>query len=235
MIIVVIALLLVGTGTNFAYEKIFKEDKQVEESQDNIDNNENTVNNERVNESDVEVLDYGDKHLIEFNTYKSDIVINNFNNNKFSLKIGDYDNSDNQYQMNIYLNDKLVDNVKIYNTNHFYILDYNNYYIIYIEGTYYQDLFILSDNKIIRSLAGSPYSNISISVNNFNGIISKITYEKKDNFIIEEYTEKIDLNKTEISSKVLSDTVNCKTYTDKVYDCLCSNYFDINKYNSQCS
>lgn len=149
MIIVVIALLLVGTGTNFAYEKIFKEDKQVEESQDNIDNNENTVNNERVNESDVEVLDYGDKHLIEFNTYKSDIVINNFNNNKFSLKIGDYDNSDNQYQMNIYLNDKLVDNVKIYNTNHFYILDYNNYYIIYIEGTYYQDLFILSDNKII--------------------------------------------------------------------------------------
>ena len=244
VVIVVISLLLVGTLAYFTYDKIFKEDKPIEENKDNKDNDTNVDNNDNKGDTDedgVEIVNYGDKHFVKISTPKREIVIKNFDfndkKNELSFIIGDYDNSKEKYPMSIYLNDILVAEVEVSSNLIFYVLDYNNYYVIYSEGTYNQDLFILSsDNKIVRSLVGNPYAHISIDTDgSFDGVISQTTYEKKDNYMIEENIEKIDLNGSDVSSKSSNDKINCKTYTDKAYDCLCDIYFDINKYNSQCS
>ena len=152
IVIVVISLLLVGTLAYFTYDKIFKEDKPIEENKDNKDNT-NNDNKGDTDDDGVEVVDYGNKHFIRINFSNKDIVIKNFNfdnkNNELRLKFGDYnDNSKEQIPMSIYLNNKLVTSVKIFRQTVFEILDYNNYYVISASGDLFsRNLFVLSSNN----------------------------------------------------------------------------------------
>ncbi len=254
IIAIIVGILVVGVGGYFVYDKYFS-NSDVENKKDDINKENNADNNKQdnsvVNSENKENkekktvkatilednrLDYDDNYVLG-----DDIVIENFKFNgktgKLVLNISATDNdngNDADYILSVYFNDLLYGVVNLISGGfgELYVNSYNKYIIVY-KGVYFSDFCILG-NDIYYVWRGDVYDKIK---GIFDGIIYRSNYREKENYILEEYEEAINLtgDRVVITSK-FKGKINCNEETEE-NKCLCMNHFnDISYYQgSQCA
>ena len=251
IIAIIVGILVVGVGGYFVYDKYFsnsdvenkKDDINKENNADNNKQDNSVVNSENKEKKTVKAtilednrLDYDDNYVLG-----DDIVIENFKFNgktgKLVLNISATDNdngNDADYILSVYFNDLLYGVVNLISGGfgELYVNSYNKYIIVY-KGVHFSDFCILG-NDIYYVWRGDGYDKIK---GIFDGIISRSNYREKENYILEEYEEAINLtgDRVVITSK-FKGKINCNEETEE-NKCLCMNHFnDISYYQgSQCA